>query len=332
LKLSKEALSWIKVAAETGKYADIQAAVERALRENEEKKSVAKEIEEFVMTTDGYFSTTDVYKRLQLTTRKDQKTAVVNLLRLKERGLIEKFGKKAGVYRKIERECEIIDWQNAPTTEIPLKFPLNIEDYVKIYPKSIIMVAGKSDAGKSGFLLEFARMNMSKHEIHFFVNEAGDSELAVRLGLFKNMRKEDWKCTFWEREDGFADVIKPNAINIIDYLDVTEEFAKIGTPLKQIHGKLEKGIALIAIQKNPPQYNFRTGKYVSPDFGVGGAKSVGKSRLYLAVDDGQIKIVKAKNRRGKDSPNGMIRRFKIYDGHDFTPTSYWIKPFGGEDG
>ena len=167
---------------------------------------------------------------------------------------------------------------------------------------------------------------MDRHEIHLFINEAGDSELAVRLELFGDMKKDDWKCTFWEREDGFADVIKPNAINIIDYLDVTKDFAEIGTPIKDIHSKLERGIALIALQKNPSYYDPRTGKMVSVDYGVGGAKSVGKSRLYLAIDDGIIKIVKAKNRRGKDSPNGMTRTFKIYDGHDFGDVGYWKKP------
>jgi len=324
--LSKEALSEIRVAAKFGKDADLQGAIEKAITQSENTKSVAKEIEEFIMTTDGYFSTTDVYKGLQLTTRKDQKTVVVNLLRLKEREVIEKHGAKSGVYRRIDRECELIDWKNAPTIEMPLKFPLGIEEFVKIYPKSIIIIAGKSDAGKSGFLLEFARLNMNQHEIHFFINEAGDSELAVRLGLFKDMKKEDWKCDFWDREDGFADVIRPNAINIIDYLDVTEDFAKIGTPIKMIHSKLDKGIALIAIQKNPRYYNPKTGKYVDVDYGTGGAKSVGKSRLYLAIDDEIIKIVKAKNRRGRESPNGMTRTFKIYDGHDFGDRGCWRKP------
>ena len=53
--------------------------------------------------------------------------------------------KGVGIYRRIERDCEVINWQNAPTEEVPLRFPLEIEEYVKIYPKSLIVVAGKSD-------------------------------------------------------------------------------------------------------------------------------------------------------------------------------------------
>jgi hypothetical protein len=331
LKLSETALNKIRVSAKLGKDKDIQEAIDEALDEIANKKSLAEEVKEFVMSTDGYFFSTEVVKSLHLSTepeqhRKDMKNISIILRRLREGGVIEKYGSKQGVYRRIERDCEVINWQDAPTEEIPLRFPLEIEEYVKIYPKSLIVVAGKSDAGKTGFLLEFARLNMDKHEIHLFINEAGDSELAVRLGLFKNIEKDAWKCTFWEREDGFADVIKKDAINIIDYLDVTEGFAEIGTPLKDIHNKLDRGIALVAIQKNPKRYDFKAGKYIDVDLGIGGAKSIGKSRLYLSIDDGIIKIVKAKNRRGRESPNGMTRTFKIYDGHDFSDVGCWTRP------
>ena len=120
--------------------------------------------------------------------------------------------------------------------------------------------------------------------------------------------------------------LKKDAINIIDYLDVTQDFANIGTPLKEIHNKLGRGIALIAIQKNPKQYDFRTGKHIDVDLGVGGAKSIGKSRLYLAIDDGIVKIVKAKGRRGRESSNGMTRTFSIYHGHGFLGMGGWKKP------
>ena len=326
MKLSQGALGKIRVAAKLGKDKDIQVAIDEALGEVNAKKNWHQEIKEWVAVTTGYFSVTSCYIELQAVTKQEKGAVRIALMRLKGEGMIESHLTKNGLYRRIERDCEIMNWQNAPTEEIPLKFPLGIEEYVKIYPKSIIMVAGKSDAGKSGFLLEFARLNMDKHEIHFFINEAGDSELAVRLGLFRDIKKEDWKCTFWDREDNFADVIKPNTINLIDYLDVTEDFANIGTYIKDIHNKLDRGIALIAIQKNPKQYSFKAGKYIDVDLGIGGAKSIGKSRLYLSRDDGIIKIVKAKNRRGKESPNGMTRTFRIYDGHDFSDVGCWTRP------
>jgi len=327
MKLSPEALGKIRVAAKLGKDKDIQEAIDKALEETNAKRNWHQEVKDWVAVTTGYFTVTSCYFELQAVTKQEKGAIRIALMRLKGERMLEPHSIKNGIYRKIERECEIMNWQDAPTIEIPLKFPLGIEEYVKIYPKSLIVVAGKSDAGKSGFLLEFARLNMDRHEIHLFINEAGDSELAVRLGLFRDMKKEDWKCTFWEREDGFADVIKPNAVNIIDYLDVTEGFAEVGTPLKEIHNKLNKGIALVAIQKNPKMYNFKTGKYIDVDLGIGGAKSIGKSRLYLSIDDGIIKIVKAKNRRGKESPNGMTRTFNIYDGHEFGDMGYWRKPY-----
>ena len=144
MKLSQDALRKIRTAVED---ADIQAAVEEAIGEVTNKKSLAEEVKEFVMSTDGYFSSTEVIKSLHLSTepeqrRRDMKNISIILRRLREHGVIEKYGSRQGVYRRIERECEVIDWQNAPTTEIPLKFPLGIEEFVKIYHKSIIMVAG----------------------------------------------------------------------------------------------------------------------------------------------------------------------------------------------
>lgn len=301
----------------------VDSAVKRAVRK---ERPLATEIEEWVMSSSGIFLSSEVFKGLQLSSREEGKNLAQILRRLSERGVIEKAGGRNACWRRIEGGCELIDWKNAPTEEVPLKFPLGIEEHVKIFPKSIIMIAGKSDAGKTAFLLEFARMNQNRHEIHLFINEAGDTELADRLGMFRNMRKDEWKCHFWEREDNFADVIKPNAINIIDYLDVTKDFSQIGEPLKQIHNKLDRGVVLIAIQKNPNQYDFRAGKQIDVDLGVGGAKSIGKARLYLAIDDGILKIVKAKGRRGRESSNGMTRTFGIYDGHSFEDVGLWKRP------
>jgi len=79
----------------------------------------------------------------------------------------------------------------------------------------------------------------------------GLSELRMRLELFENCTKDLWKqVRFYERSENFDDVIDPNGINIIDYLEVLDDFWKVGQQIKAIHDKLKNGIAVIAIQKN----------------------------------------------------------------------------------
>ena len=329
MKLSPEALGKIRVAAKLGKDKDIQVAIDEALEEVN-KKPMAQEAEEFVMSTDGYFSSTEVYKALHLSTepaqhRRDVKNISIILRRLRERGVVEKYGSKQGVYRKIERDCDVIDWQNAPSDDMPVKFPLDIHDYVRIYPSNIIIVAGESNAGKTAFLLDFIRLNMDNYGIHYFNSEMGASELKIRLGLFRSVG--EWKFTAWERSDNFIDVIRPDSINVIDFLDVTDEFWKVGGIIKGIHEKLAKGIALIGLQKNEGHWDSKAQKWVSRDLGRGGALSIEKPRLYLSMGRGTIKITKAKNWKGKNNPNGMTRDFKLYSGSEFAPTSFWSKSY-----
>ena len=87
---------------------------------------------------------------------------------------------------------------------------------------------------------------------------------------------------------------------------------------KKIFDKLEKGIAIIAIQKNKGR-----------DDGLGGARSIEKARLYLSMRPGVIKIVKAKNWvSGTVNPNGLEKQFKLAKGMIFADASNWVKADG----
>ena len=66
-----------------------------------------------------------------------------------------------------------------------------------------------------------AKDNMYQHETHYFSSEMADTELRNRLELFPDIKKlEDWSFEPWERSSNFADVIRPDALNIIDYLEI----------------------------------------------------------------------------------------------------------------
>jgi hypothetical protein len=121
---------------------------------------------------------------------------------------------------------------------------------------------------------------------------------------------------YHERSGNFADVVKPGkgTINIIDYLELHDEFYKVGGLLADIQKKLDGAIAIVALQKKP-----------SVDVGLGGYRSIKKPRLAVAVSPGKIKIVKAKHWKTHDNPNGLQRKFKLAAGCKLFADGQWYR-------
>jgi len=288
----------------------IKSALKRA---GNREASVSDEVQRYVSVTEGYFSVTDCYQALQSVT--DNRTAVrVALHRLCEKKVIERTGPKDGVFRRVDDTAEEIDFINCPTETVNIRYPLSIEGYVKTLPKNIIVIAGEINAGKTAFLLRLAAMNQHKHEIHYFSSEMGQFELRERLSKFE-IPLESWRVKFKERAGNFADVIQPDAINIVDFLELHDDFYKVGLYIKEIFDKLNKGVCIIALQKNK-----------GTDHGLGGARSIEKARLYVAMEAGKMKIVKAKNwQNSEHNPNGLEINFKLAAGCKFVNESPWHK-------
>jgi hypothetical protein len=263
------------------------------------------------MTSSGSFLTPDVYKRLQVTSRQDKKNVVHVLLRFKSEGLIERCGDKDGCYRRIENQCEEIDFLNPSCQAIDLKYPLGIERYIITLPKNVMVIAGSKDAGKTAYLLNLVRLNMNQFSIHYFSSEMGRIELRRRLEKF-DLPVEAWTFKPKERSANFANVIQPDDINVIDYLEVSEDFYRVGGMLREIYEKLNQGIAIVALQKNKGR-----------DTGVGGERSLEKPRLYLSLENGKAKIIVGKNWASEVNPVGLQLDFKLTKGCKFIIEEGW---------
>src|SRR4030042_1628122 len=245
--------------------AKIKSAFDRIERK---ERNISEEVRQWVMTTSGHWMTTDVHNGLQMTTRNEKKAVIMALQRLLSDGIIERFGNKNGCFRVIESNPDEIDFMGVEEKLIDIVWPFEIQEWVKILQKNIIVIAGESNAGKTAFLLNTCFMNMGRFKINYFSSEMGAMELRDRLKKFES-GLQHWKenINFRERSSNFADVTKPNDVNIIDFLEITEEFYKVAGMIKEIYEKLKKGIAIIALQKNP-----------KTDFGLGGMRSVEKAR------------------------------------------------------
>lgn len=283
----------------------VDSALKKYLRK---ERSITDEVREWVLTSSGLIMTSDVHKELDLTSRDLKKQANEVIRRMANDGILAPAGNRRGCYRIIEAESPSIDFINADISEVyGISWPFELEKLVNIYPKNIIILAGAPNAGKTAFLLNTIKQNMDRHRVEYFSSEMGPEELKLRLSKFDDLELKDWKFYPRERAFNFADAIVPDALNIIDYLEITEDFSKIAGEIKAVFDRLKKGIAIIAIQKK-----------IGAELGRGAEFSLEKARLYLSMDGGKLKIIKAKNWVSSlMNPNNMELKFKLVGGAIF---------------
>ncbi len=284
---------------------------------NQRERNIAGEVREWVEVSEGIFKVSNYLIESHVVSKEDRHAVILALKRLKEQGVIEKYGNERGVYRKIDNGIQPIDWEDCDETIVKVKWPFDLEQYYLCLPKNLVVIAGSPDAGKTAFCLNFALLNMDNYPIKYFTSEMGALELKTRLKKFNWPIKRWGAVKFIERSHNFSDVIDPNGINIVDYIEVPEEAWKIATPINEIFRKLDKGICLIALQK--PR---------SRDIARGGESTLDRPRLYLSMGNGILKIVKCKNWTQDDvNPNGLSLEYKLTQGCNFIKKSEWSIPY-----
>lgn len=81
-------------------------------------------------------------------------------------------------------------------------------------------------------------------------SEMSGQELVARIRAFGDEPAEWVKhVNFIERNHSFDRIISPDGINLIDFLEVNEDFFQAGKLIADIHKKLKNGFAIIAMQK-----------------------------------------------------------------------------------
>jgi hypothetical protein len=275
---------------------------------------LAKRIEDWIKDSTGWFSYEDIDREFCIKTEAEKTNRRKIIQRLKDSVTIECHQRDNKLFRFINTKVRLIDFKSAANREpLGVKFPFGIERYFNTYPGNIIALAGAADSGKTGFLLNFIRLNQFNFPIYYQSSEMGKEELAGRLKKFEGIDLEEWNFTPEERSSNFADVIRPDAINIIDYMELSSDFYAVADYLRQIHDKLSSGICIVALQKKR-----------DAELGRGGDFGLEKPRLYLSMDKGKCTIQKAKNWVNPEkNPNGLVINFKVVGGCKFIITNDW---------
>lgn len=289
-----------------------------------QERNLTAEIREWILSSSGIFLSSDVTKELGLSSRVIMQNASNILGRLCEgkNPIIERYGNKRGSYRRIDKDFERMDIMAASGEEYKIDLPLGLSDQGKLYPGNIAVFAGSKESSKTAMMLNIAKLSLGKRRIVYLNSEMGVNEFRNRLLNFDDVPLETWNTQMeiyrMKSSQSPADFIDgSDTIWLIDYLEIAEDFSKIALPITQIHEKLGKGLAFIAIQK-------ADGK----DIGRGADFSREKARLYLSLDwdadkrMNRVKIIDFKAWRGKN-PRGLTRYYKLVMGAQIIPQSNW---------
>jgi hypothetical protein len=280
--------------------------------------NLAGKIREYIAGIDGTFYTHQLCADLGITNPRD-KTNVRQILKRLKGKQIQPHGNQAGCWRVVRGEIETMDLQNTECDELNLWLPLDLHNYVTIMPGNVIVVTGDPDAGKTAFLLRTIRQNLDKWNCHYFNSEMGALELRKRLNLFKDFPVTHPHFHAYERGVDFEDVIQPGkyTLNVIDYLEITDEFYLISKRLQEIYRNLRESVAIVAIQKRSK----------TSDLPLGAQRALEKPRLAIALSAGnkttpnRATILKCKNRKTDHSMIGLSRPFKLVAGCEFRSES-----------
>lgn len=233
-------------------------------------------------------------------------TVLWNLSQQNKKKLLVKEG---SFYKAVDDTLVSIDFlHGSGQSKYDLVLPFGIHQYCFLYRKNIMVVFGSKDAGKTALLLNIVRLNMARQRVLFFSSEMVEDELASRLERCEGVELSDWNFEAYERSYDFSDVIDPDALNVIDFLELggdDSEYYKGVSLVRRIYDKLDKGVAIIACQKNK-----------EAELPKGGSGLLEKARIALSLDKGKVTITTGKNWADgiKSSPTGMSWTYKLVGG------------------
>ncbi len=228
-----------------------------------EQNEIAKKTRDIALAGAGDFSIRDIYTDLALYDDQEKEIARLELERLKKTGELQSIGSRRGWYRRIDKSLNVIDFRSADTTEFPLRMPFFLHNRVKVFPKSLVAISGEKNTGKTAFCLNIVKLNQNRnHSIYYFSSEMLAPEMRVRLEAFDDVPLDDWAFVPVHRTSDFADVIQPDAINIIDFLEVYDKFWQVGQQMTDIFNALNTGVAIVCVQKSGHSEHGRGGTFL----------------------------------------------------------------------
>lgn len=277
------------------------------------------------------FNSEEVYRFFQIDRRPnaiDAKKALgqvlYNLSHVNKDAELEQHGK---IYRIIDRSLNTIEWWKAQKGDtLKINYPHGVEDNtsfgfedsILIYPKDLIVIAGEGNTAKTAFCLNLMIENMDTYSCYYFTSEFNDAKFIDRMSRFDwvNIYKDDGtpKFVLAKQSQHWQDVIQPDAINIVDWIYLNDEMWKVRTIMGNIIDNLNRGIAVIVLQK-------RSYKQV----GEGGEGTKDLASVYFTIrNDKELKMPVLKVEKVKSPGSGIDGEGKTILNPNFREWSFQI--------
>ena len=285
-------------------------------------------IREYVQEIQGVFTAADIDREFGLTHPADKSLRRKIILVLEKEKYIKKDLRIVGKYHVLKTQVDFIDFTAIDPSPFKISLPLDLSDMVRIPKKSLIVVAGTTNAGKTALAIDILRRNLDRpYQLMYLMSEMGPSEYKQRITTsVADLAGWQAKVKAADCPGGFDTVIakyNPRGLTVIDFLEeIQGEYFRIASDLRAIYDSLDDGVAVVCLQK-----------HTKSDTGRGGEATAEKPRLYMALDKlayakdstiSALKIYKAKDYIG-NNPNGRERHiaFERY-GADIRPLTPWM--------
>ncbi len=274
-------------------------------------KIISQLIDDWLPDYKDWFSSEDVWKHITgqgvMLSVQGKKYVAIKLSRDVAKGLLRRRGKK---FKALDKSTvkKMNPLTEARDNKIELKFPtrFGFNETININEGDVIVIAGESNQGKSTLAMNILADNMDSLPVFFISTEMTPSKFAKRLATMTwvNPVREDDTPKF---EYGFTDatnyeeIIEPDKINIIDWVGLRDNYYQIENIIQDMKAYLNKGIAVLVLQKKEGQ-----------DAPVGGEFAYRRADVCFTISKGLLKVLKVKD-WNPPNPNYKTFAFKITD-------------------
>lgn len=257
-------------------------------------KPISHEIDGWLVIHKGETFDLDlVCKQLNIVHSQSRKYAAVKLNNETKAGKLEKSNR---LYRYIDNDIvPLNDWPDVvPGQTVSLDWPMGtdgtrfgFDGCIEIPQRGVVVIAGLTNTGKSSFMRNLLWMNMLKIHCTYFSSETSKEDFADYASrmTWANAFDDNHKPVFdlIDRHKDFQDVIRPNDLNLIDWLAMGDKFYALGELIEKIKHPLDHGAVVIAIQKD-----------ANKELGMGGQWGEHLASLYITMDFERLTVKKAK--------------------------------------
>ncbi len=247
----------------------------------------------------------------------------VYLSRLVKEGKWKRTGR--GIYRRIQAVKPVEWWEGGDAEPIPFLFPctheegdyslFDIDSMVEIFAGDMILIAGASNQGKTTMALSILGENLSNFKHARLMGSeytAADGKISPKFK--RRMERMEW--AEWMKDGkprfellpvggDYEDYVKPDALNVIDWISLSGEYYLIDQVMKSIKDRVGDGVAVVVIQKNKTN-----------EFGEGGERTERYADVYIKIDpfgENESMLTLGKVKAPKGRATGRMWAFSIVD-------------------